>query len=87
MIVVNTHVHADHITGTGMLRQLTGCKSMISKDSGAIADVLLSDGDEITFGEEVSIWWLDDDFTSELYVTSLIEIQFLTLQTIFYLLI
>lgn len=48
---------------------------MISKDSGAIADVLLSDGDDITFGEEVSIWWFnDDDFTSE-YVTSLIEIH------------
>ncbi|XP_031550199.1 persulfide dioxygenase ETHE1, mitochondrial-like [Actinia tenebrosa] len=49
---VNTHVHADHITGTGMLKQLTRCKSMISKESGAIADVLLSDGDDIRFGEQ-----------------------------------
>jgi sulfur dioxygenase len=55
LLTVNTHVHADHITGTGMLKKLTGCKSMISKDSGAVADSLLSDGENINFGDQVSV--------------------------------
>jgi len=51
---VNTHVHADHVTGTGILKNLTGCKSVISKISGAKADVYIKDGDAIDFGEQVS---------------------------------
>lgn len=48
---LNTHMHADHITGTGELKRLIpGCQSVISKDSGAQADVHLVEGDEITFG-------------------------------------
>ena len=52
---VNTHVHADHITGTGILKNLTGCKSLICKLSGAKADVFVNDGDTIEFGNEVSL--------------------------------
>uniref|UniRef100_A0A0A9YB63 Persulfide dioxygenase ETHE1, mitochondrial n=1 Tax=Lygus hesperus TaxID=30085 RepID=A0A0A9YB63_LYGHE len=48
---LNTHVHADHITGTGLLKKETGCKSVISKCSGAQADVYLEPGDAIKFGE------------------------------------
>ena len=51
---MNTHVHADHVTGTGILKNLTGCKSVISKISGAKADVYIKDGDAIDFGEQVS---------------------------------
>ena len=51
---MNTHVHADHVTGTGILKNITGCKSMISKISGAKADVYIKDGDAINFGEQVS---------------------------------
>lgn len=54
--VMNTHVHADHITGTGLLKKLLACtnvKSVISKESGAEADVYVSGGDEITFGDMV----------------------------------
>lgn len=41
-VLVNTHMHADHITGTGLLKKLIpGCQSMISKASGAKADILL----------------------------------------------
>jgi len=41
-LALNTHCHADHITGTGALKaQMPGLKSMISKTSGAIADILL----------------------------------------------
>jgi len=49
---LNTHMHADHITGTGKLKQLNpGCKSVISRASGAQADVYLEEGDKITFGK------------------------------------
>ncbi|KAM4600758.1 persulfide dioxygenase ETHE1, mitochondrial isoform 1-T3 [Polymixia lowei] len=51
-VAVNTHCHADHITGTGLLkRRLPGLKSAISKHSGASADVFLSEGDKIAFGK------------------------------------
>ncbi|XP_050466802.1 persulfide dioxygenase ETHE1, mitochondrial [Cataglyphis hispanica] len=48
---LNTHMHADHITGTGRLKSLLpDCKSMISRSSGAEADVLLEPYDHIQFG-------------------------------------
>ncbi|XP_069598625.1 persulfide dioxygenase ETHE1, mitochondrial [Ranitomeya imitator] len=48
----NTHCHADHVTGTGALKKLLpGCKSVISKDSGALADVHIKEGDSIKFGK------------------------------------
>uniref|UniRef100_A0A672PCZ4 ETHE1 persulfide dioxygenase n=1 Tax=Sinocyclocheilus grahami TaxID=75366 RepID=A0A672PCZ4_SINGR len=51
---VNTHCHADHITGTGLLKKkVFGLKSAISKHSGATADMQLSDGDRITFGKHI----------------------------------
>merc|ERR1712106_392738 len=49
--VMNTHVHADHITGTGRLKKLLpGVQSVISANSGGEADVLVKDGDRIVFG-------------------------------------
>lgn len=40
-----THVHADHITGAGLLRQKLGCKSVVHRDAGAMcADLLVTDG-------------------------------------------
>lgn len=47
---VNTHVHADHVTGTAKLRDLTGSRSVISSYSGAKADVQVAAGDKIEFG-------------------------------------
>ncbi|XP_014485385.1 PREDICTED: persulfide dioxygenase ETHE1, mitochondrial [Dinoponera quadriceps] len=48
---LNTHMHADHITGTGRLKTLLpDCKSMISSSSGAEADVLLEPFDLVRFG-------------------------------------
>ncbi|XP_061098211.1 persulfide dioxygenase ETHE1, mitochondrial [Conger conger] len=50
-VAVNTHCHADHITGTGLLKKrLHGSKSAISLLSGANADILFSEGDFIPFG-------------------------------------
>lgn len=51
-LAVNTHCHADHVTGSGLLkRRLPGVKSAISRHSGAAADVLLCEGDRVTFGK------------------------------------
>lgn len=48
---LETHVHADHIAATGILRQRTGCKVAVSKEGGTTCpDVLLADGDTISFG-------------------------------------
>ncbi|XP_043540829.1 persulfide dioxygenase ETHE1, mitochondrial-like, partial [Chiloscyllium plagiosum] len=48
----NTHCHADHVTGTGLLKKmLVGCQSVIAQDSGAQADVHIKEGDTINFGK------------------------------------
>ncbi|KAK8648261.1 hypothetical protein V6N13_129020 [Hibiscus sabdariffa] len=48
---MNTHVHADHITGTGLIKgKVPGVKSVISKASGSKADVFVEHGDKISFG-------------------------------------
>ena len=49
---VNTHMHADHITGTGLLKKLMPpVKSVISTESGAASDVKVTEGDKIKFGK------------------------------------
>ncbi|KAF6142859.1 hypothetical protein GIB67_002723 [Kingdonia uniflora] len=48
---INTHVHADHVTGTGLLKGKTpGVKSIISKASNSKADCFVEHGDTINFG-------------------------------------
>jgi glyoxylase-like metal-dependent hydrolase (beta-lactamase superfamily II)/rhodanese-related sulfurtransferase len=50
--VLDTHVHADHVTGSGELRKRTGAKTVVSRHGGApCADVLVDDGDTIRFGK------------------------------------
>uniref|UniRef100_H3AJ75 ETHE1 persulfide dioxygenase n=1 Tax=Latimeria chalumnae TaxID=7897 RepID=H3AJ75_LATCH len=52
IFAVNTHCHADHITGTGLLKKMIpGCRSVISQDSGAAADVHIKEGDTVKFGK------------------------------------
>ncbi|CAK7346655.1 unnamed protein product [Dovyalis caffra] len=49
---INTHVHADHVTGTGLIKtKVPSVKSIISKASKSKADVLVEDGDKIHFGD------------------------------------
>jgi phosphoribosyl 1,2-cyclic phosphodiesterase len=49
--VLNTHVHADHITGSGLLKGIfPGCQSVLSAVSTGKADVLLEPFQRITFG-------------------------------------
>ncbi len=52
--VLETHIHADHITGSAGLRELTGARSAMGRSGGAgCADRLLGDGDTIVFGNQV----------------------------------
>lgn len=52
MFGVNTHAHADHITGTGLIRRrVPGMRSVISTASEAQADVKVGPGDKIEFGK------------------------------------
>ncbi|ESN93762.1 hypothetical protein HELRODRAFT_115427 [Helobdella robusta] len=49
---LNTHMHADHITGSGELgRIFQNCKSVISKHTSAQAQKYIDDGDVIEFGK------------------------------------
>uniref|UniRef100_A0A182QI82 Persulfide dioxygenase ETHE1, mitochondrial n=1 Tax=Anopheles farauti TaxID=69004 RepID=A0A182QI82_9DIPT len=51
---LNTHMHADHVTGTGYLKQLLpGTVSVISQSSGAKADKHLVDDETVQFGRHV----------------------------------
>ena len=52
LVTVNTHMHADHITGTGVLKSLIpGCQSLISRESNAQADIKVTNGDVVEFGD------------------------------------
>ncbi len=49
---LETHIHADHITGTGKLRQLTGCQGILPVNAQAnCADHFIRDGEIITLGK------------------------------------
>jgi sulfur dioxygenase len=48
---LETHVHADHITGTARLRELTGCSGIVPEGANvACADRTLRDGEELRLG-------------------------------------
>ncbi|MCK4493139.1 MAG: MBL fold metallo-hydrolase [Methylococcales bacterium] len=50
---LESHVHADHITAGGLLRQKTGTKTAVSGLCGAeTADIQIEDGDVFEFGNE-----------------------------------
>lgn len=67
--MLNTHVHADHVTGSGEIKQklqdaikssdkdlnLLVPQSVISKMSGAQADLHVVEGDVITIGSNVAL--------------------------------
>lgn len=52
--VLDTHCHADHVTGAWLMQQATGCRIGISGRYGAGlqgADLLLDHGDRVAFGQ------------------------------------
>lgn len=49
---LDTHVHADHVTGAWLLKQKTGCAIALAAVSGAAgADRLLQHGEHVPFGK------------------------------------
>ena len=51
--VLETHAHADHITGSSLLRERTGAKAAAPLPCGIVAaDLQLEDGEELHFGGE-----------------------------------
>lgn len=79
-LVIDTHVHADHVTAAGRLREMTGARTYVSRGAGVdCADQTLDDGDQIKFGKEVisvlatpghtdsclSLVWRDRVFTGD----------------------
>jgi glyoxylase-like metal-dependent hydrolase (beta-lactamase superfamily II) len=48
---LETHIHADHITGTAQLRELTGCQSVVPAKAQAVcADRFIQDGEILHLG-------------------------------------
>lgn len=78
---LETHVHADHITAGGLLRQKLGVKTAVSQLCGAeLADIQIQDGDVFNFGQgeqikviatpghtkgSISFLWRDRVFTGD----------------------
>lgn len=56
---LDTHVHADHITALGALRDATGCVTLIGTESGAsCASEALAEGRRVVFGNyHLDVWY------------------------------
>ncbi len=49
---LDTHTHADHITGAGELRNITGCKTLLGEEAHSVCvSVGIKDGDLIQVGK------------------------------------
>jgi sulfur dioxygenase len=50
--VLDTHVHADHVTSSGLLRDQLGAKTIMSERAGVVcSDVQVKHGDRVQFGQ------------------------------------
>lgn len=53
LYVLDTHIHADHVTGAGEIRKRTGAKTAVSMDAGAACvDIALEDGQQLLLGDQ-----------------------------------
>lgn len=51
--VLDTHIHADHITGAGEIRKRTQAKTAVSQEAGVdCVDISLEDGEELLLGDK-----------------------------------
>lgn len=59
VLSIETHTHADHITGSGLLRERTGCSTRVGAQSAAsCADGTYQDGDMLTVGAiQLQVWY------------------------------
>lgn len=56
VLALETHAHADHVTSSGVLRDKTGAKTAAPSGCGILpADIQLSDGDVLRFGNGETI--------------------------------
>lgn len=56
LYAIDTHVHADHVTALGSLRERVGCKTVLSAKAGVgCADLGVRHGDRLAFGRH----WLE----------------------------
>ena len=54
LYVLETHVHADHVTGSGLLRERFGAQSVVSERAGVVCpDLQVKQGDVLQFGRHV----------------------------------
>lgn len=52
VVAIDTHLHADHITALGGLREVTGCKTLMGRQSAApCVSETFADGDVVALGE------------------------------------
>lgn len=50
---LETHIHADHITASGKIREQLGSRAVVHRNSQSVcADILVVDGDTIKLGEQ-----------------------------------
>ncbi|MGD2160039.1 MAG: MBL fold metallo-hydrolase [Gammaproteobacteria bacterium] len=50
---LETHIHADHITASGQIRDRLGSRAVVHRNSqSACADILVTDGDTISLGDQ-----------------------------------
>jgi len=55
---LDTHCHADHVTGAWLMQQATGCQIVFSKKYAAEGvDVAVEDGDKLRFGRQSVCAW------------------------------
>jgi sulfur dioxygenase len=54
VFVLDTHIHADHVTGAGEIRERTGAKTAVSRMAKvSCVDIELEDGQELKIGNKV----------------------------------
>lgn len=74
LYALDTHVHADHITALGGLREATDCVTLMGEESGvSCASDALQEGKKIAFGRYQLTAWYTPGHTNDSYSFLLTE--------------